>query len=135
MMMVSRILPKIGIKEAISKYKFTVVPRSLFASDSPISLKNIIMCLFEWLVYKNKVSTVCTNHIDLDQFAYRNGHKSGFVSIFSFDFSKAFHSVSHRILVSKPGDVDINPYILNWLISFISNRKQQVVVDNITTEY
>ena len=43
--------------------------------------------------------------------------------------------MSHTILVSKLRDVDINPYILNWLISFISNRKQQVVVDNIITEY
>ena len=43
--------------------------------------------------------------------------------------------LSHRILVSKLKDVDINPYILNWLISFISNRRQRVVVDNITTEY
>ena len=31
--------------------------------------------------------------------------------------------------------MDINRYILNWLISFISNRKQRVVVDNIITEY
>lgn len=31
--------------------------------------------------------------------------------------------------------MDINPYILNWLISFINNRKQRVVVDNITTEF
>ena len=122
----------------------------------PISLTNIIMRLFERLVYKNELSncTVCTNHIDLDQFAYRKGLNStmallkslhnwlkwldgnaGFVRIFSFDFSKAFDSVSHRILVSKLKDVDINPYILNWLISFISNRKQRVVVDNIITEY
>lgn len=120
----------------------------------PISLTNIIMRLFERLVYKNELSTVCANHIDLDQFAYRKGHNStmallksqhnwlkwldgnaDFVRIFSFDFSKAFDSVSHRILVSKLRDVDINPYILNWLISFISNRKQQVVVDNIITEY
>ena len=40
-----------------------------------------------------------------------------------------------RILVSKLRDVDINPYILNWLNSFISNRKQRVLVDNITTEF
>jgi len=58
-----------------------------------------------------------------------------FVRIFSFDFSKAFDLVSHRILVSKLTDVDINPYILNWLISFISNRKQRVEVDGIITEY
>ena len=55
--------------------------------------------------------------------------------IFSFDFSKAFDSVSHRILVSKLRDVDINPYILNWLIRFISNRKPRVEVDGIITEY
>ena len=36
-----------------------------------------------------------------------------FVRIFSFDFSKAFDSVSHRILDSKLRNVDINPYILN----------------------
>ena len=58
-----------------------------------------------------------------------------FVWIFSFDFSKAFDSLSHRILASTLRDVDINLYILNWLISFISNRKQWVVADTITTEY
>ena len=58
-----------------------------------------------------------------------------FVRIFSFDFSKAFDSVSHSILVSKLRDVYFNPYIQNWLISFISNRKQRVVVDDIITEY
>ena len=120
----------------------------------PISLINIIMRLFERLVYRNELSFVCDNHIDLDQFAYRKGHNStmallksqhnwlkwldgnvDFVRIFSFDFSKAFDSVSHRMLVSKLRDVDINPYILNWLISFFSNRKQRVVVDDIITEY
>ena len=73
------------------------------------------MCLFEWLVYQNKLSTVCTNHINLDQSAYQKGHNSkmallksqqnwlkwlngnaDFVRIFSFDFSKMFGSVSHN---------------------------------------
>ena len=40
-----------------------------------------------------------------------NGN-ADFVRIFSFDFSKAFDSVSHRILVSKLRDVDINPCLL-----------------------
>ena len=119
----------------------------------PISLTNVIIRLFERRI-SILLSTVCANHIELDQFAYRKGHNStmallksqhnwlkwldgnaDFVRIFSFDFSKGFDSVSHRILVSKLRDVDINPHILNWLISFISNRKQRVVVDNIITEY
>ena len=42
----------------------------------PISLTNITMRLFERLVYRNELSIVCDNHIDLDQFAYRKGHSS-----------------------------------------------------------
>ena len=29
----------------------------------------------------------------------------------------------------------LNPYITNWIISFVSNRKQRVVVDGFTTNY
>ena len=43
--------------------------------------------------------------------------------------------MSHIILVGKLRDVDINTYISNWLISFIINRKERVLVDNITSEY
>ena len=30
---------------------------------------------------------------------------------------------------------DLNPYIIKWIINFLSNRKQRVVVDGIETEY
>ena len=63
-----------------------------------------------------------------------NGN-ADFVRIFSFDFSKAFDSVSHNILCSKLKQVNINPYIINWLISFLDHRKQRVVVDGYSTEY
>ena len=56
---------------------------------------------------------------------------ANFVRIFSFDFSKAFDSVSHYILCSKLEQVNINPYIINWLISFLDQRKQRVVVDGV----
>ena len=31
--------------------------------------------------------------------------------------------------------VNINPYIINWLISFLDQRKQRVVVDGYRTKY
>ena len=31
--------------------------------------------------------------------------------------------------------VNINPYIINWLISFLDHRKQRVIVDGYSTEY
>ena len=58
-----------------------------------------------------------------------------FVRIFSFDFCKAFDFVSHNILYSKLKQVNINPYIINWLISFLDHRKQRVVADGYSTEY
>ena len=74
------------------------------------------MRLFERLVYKYELVNACTNFIDLDQFAYRQGHNSSialikfqhawlkwldydadFTRVFYFDFSKAFDNVSHSI--------------------------------------
>ena len=115
------------------------------------------MRLFERLVYKHELSgelsNICRDFIDLDQFAYREGHNStmalikcqhkwlswldggaNFVKVFSFYFSKAFDSVPHHILCSKLKQV--NPYIVNWLISFLDQRKQlRVAVDECYTTY
>ena len=104
--------------------------------------------LFEGMVSRFELSSICNDYIDLDQFACREGHNStmalikchhtwlkwldgnaDFVIIFSFD------SVSHNILCSKLKQVNINPYIINWLISFFDQRKQRVVVDGYRTKY
>ena len=104
--------------------------------------------------YRFELSIICNDYIDLDQFAYREGHNStmalikcqhtwlkwldgnaDFVRIFSFEYSKAFDSVSHNILCSKLKQVNINPYIINRLISFLDQRKKRVVVDGYRTKY
>ena len=58
-----------------------------------------------------------------------------FVKVLSFDFSKAFDSVSHKIVCDKLKFYDLNPYITNWIISFLSDRKQRVVVDGVISKY
>ena len=42
----------------------------------PISFTAVIMRLFESLVYRFELSSICKHYIDLDQFAYRDGHNS-----------------------------------------------------------
>ena len=42
----------------------------------PISLTAVIMRLFERLAYRFELSSVCNDYVDLDQFAYREGHNS-----------------------------------------------------------
>ena len=58
-----------------------------------------------------------------------------FVRVLSFDFSKAFDTVSHYILSDKIKATDVNPYVINWILDFLSQRKQRVVVERITTEF
>ena len=92
--------------------------------------------------------------IDQDQFAYKKGLNSTtalikcqykwlkwldndatYVRVFSFVFRKAFDNVPHDILCLKLKSLSINPYIVNWIINFLSNRQQRVVVDGIITNY
>ncbi len=43
--------------------------------------------------------------------------------------------VPHNILCNKLKQLNINPYIYNWIISFLSSRKQRVKVDGMLTEF
>ena len=55
-----------------------------------------------------------------------------FVRVFSFDFSKAFDNVPHAIVCNKLMSLNMNPYVIDWIVSFLSNR---VVVDGFVTEF
>src|SRR3989442_1062454 len=46
------------------------------------------------------------------------------------DFAKAFDKVSHNKLIYKLHSYGIEGDVLNWIKSFLSDRTQQVVVEN-----
>ena len=50
-----------------------------------------------------------------------------------FDFKKAFDSVPHRALIQKLEGLGVNTYLLRWIVSYLTNRKQQVVVNGATS--
>ena len=117
------------------------------SQSRPISLTNIIMRRFKKIVFKEEILKHSKSIIGHDQFAYKKGtnttsalikcqyHWPDFVRVLSFDFKKAFDSVPHDIVTAKLKQTNFNPYIINWIISFLKNRKQRVVVDGIITEY
>ena len=64
-----------------------------------------------------------------------DGH-SNFGRVLSFEFSKAFDSVSHGIVTDKLKKVpDINPYIVNWVIDFLTDRQQRVWVGKVMAPF
>ena len=58
-----------------------------------------------------------------------SGDVGNHVDIAILDFSKAFDMVSHRRLMSKLDHYGIKGNIHQWISSFLTNRKQKVVID------
>ena len=50
------------------------------------------------------------------------------------DFAKAFDKVSHALLIKKLVQIDVSPSIVNWIMSFLSDRKQRVVIEGQASE-
>ena len=61
-------------------------------------------------------------------YCYLHDPKCKAVRLFAMDFSKAFDSVNHKLLSYKLKDVLLNPFILNWYLSFLENRQQCITV-------
>jgi hypothetical protein len=51
------------------------------------------------------------------------------------DFSKAFDSVPHRLLIHKLKTFGITGSLLNWFSDYLLNRTQRVVIENSSSEW
>ena len=61
-----------------------------------------------------------TRHLD-------NGHS---INVIYLDFQKAFDTVPHRHLLQKLVSFGIHGNVFKWIESFLSNRKQRVVLNS-----
>ena len=57
------------------------------------------------------------------------------VDIVHFDFAKAFDSVPHKRLLTKIKSYGIEGNIYNWIKSFLTDRKQRVVLNGFKSEW
>ena len=53
------------------------------------------------------------------------------VDVVYLDFSKAFDTVSHSILLQKLADRGLDRYILCWVRNWLEGRAQRVVVNGV----
>ena len=51
------------------------------------------------------------------------------------DISKAFDRVWHKGLLFKPQNVGISGYLLQWFSSYLSGRKQRVVIPGASSDW
>ena len=48
-----------------------------------------------------------------------------------FDVSKAFDTVPHLALLSKLSKLKLDPFLLRWIRSYLSNRSKYVSIDGV----
>ena len=139
---IARVIPlyKSGDKNDITNYR-------------PISLLPVISKIFEKLIHVRMSTFFDDNNILYDkQFGFRRGHSTVHalntavtqiinslnnndvvLGVF-LDFSKAFDTVMHNILLAKLEHYGIRDNTLNLLKDYLSNRKQYVCLDGISSE-
>jgi len=113
----------------------------------PIALTSVIVKCLERLLLQHLVHTV-KDKLDPWQFAYKKGCSTedavaALVHIISkhldkpktivralfLDFSSAFNTVQVDRLVSKLVRLNVNPYLVQWYTSFLTDRVQRVKVN------
>jgi hypothetical protein len=50
------------------------------------------------------------------------------------DFAKAFDVVPHRLIIQKLLKYNFEPFLIHWINSFLSQRKQKVLLDGVLSE-
>ena len=122
--------------------------RSLPSNHRPVSLTSVCCKLMEHIIFRHIMNHCETNNIltevqhgfrrkhscesqlleTVDDLAYHidQGHQ---VDVVVLDFRKAFDTVPHRRLLSKLDHLGIRGSTHKWIETFLTSRKQKVVVD------
>ena len=128
--------------------------RNLPKNYRPISLTSIITKVFETIygevlgkyledqqiishtqhAYRKKKST-CSNLVDFWDDISSLADQRKRISIIYTDLRKAFDSVPHDLLLMKLESYGIRGKNLAWLRSYLSDRKQRVVINGTASEY
>ena len=111
----------------------------------PVSLLSIVSKIMERCIY-NHIYSFVSKDISEKQHGFFSGrscntqllevyHKrgeflaKGFQTVIYLDFIKAFDSVPHSLLIHKLKTFGFNGDLLSWLKSYLTGRKQQLVIE------
>lgn len=124
------------------------IPKEKAASSidkqRPISLTDHFAKIAEVFIYRKLLADV-RHQLDPKQFGARAGRStthclveiynflckraelpSNVTSIVSTDFSRAFDRVDHTILIRKLITLEVHPWVIVWICSFLTDRQNQV---------
>ncbi|MFZ2538156.1 MAG: reverse transcriptase family protein, partial [Oscillospiraceae bacterium] len=140
---IAKVVPvfKSGDSKLVSNYR----PISILPTFSKIFEKVVYTRLEKYLIdnailhknqfgFRSKLSTCMALLELLDKLSASVDNKSITVGVF-IDLAKAFDTVDHCIMLRKLQHYGIRGIPLEWFNSYLSNRKQCVVVDKTESEF
>ena len=118
----------------------------------PISLLSIVSKLLEKHIHRHITSHLESHYpIALQQWGFqaKKSTVSALLDVFHnwsialdqgyevcavfFDLQKAFDSVPYRPLIEKLKAIDLNPFLLKWICSYLTDRSQHVVLNGVSS--
>lgn len=141
-----------ALKVSIIKPLYKKGPKSDINNYRPITLIPIFAKVFEKCVYK-RLMAFCDKYeiITNDQYGFRKKkstslaicnllrttltslNRGDFTTALFFDLSKAFDHVSHDILLKKLELIGVRGVALNYMASYLRDRKQYVIVTKLNS--
>ena len=76
-----------------------------------------------------------TNLLDFYNHVFRECDRSKAVDVVFLDFRKAFDKVPHKRLMRKVRALGIDGDVATWIESWLSNRRQRVIVNGVPSEW
>ena len=126
----------------------------IFSNYRPVSVLPILSKILERLMYNRILNYLNNNNLLYEyQFGFREKHSPNLAMIYLVDkisnalqngeyvlglyleFSKAFDTVNHKILLEKLEFYGIRGVALKWLTDYLSDRKQFVEYDSCASSY
>ena len=97
-----------------------------------LQLKRLITPSLHGFVPNKACVTNLLETLDIITDAVNKGHS---VDLVLLDFAKAFDKVSHKKLIQKLEAYGINNILVKWIESFLTGRKQRVLIGDNGSEW
>ncbi len=120
-------------------------PISILPTPSKLLEKAVLDQLTNYLNFNNilpdeqsgfrKFFSTTTLLVQITSIIYEALNNNKVTSLILLDFSKAFDSINHDIMIDNLKDIGLSKSALNWFNSYLRNRKHRVITNDSTSDW